>query len=232
MQAKPLKFSALALSALVLAACGKPNTEEKNAELGGSVAVTAKKPVEKAAIKNYDGPFGLTGSIPVAELSKLGFKESESSPGVFLGKPPKPMDDINDYYVFATPAVGVCRIRATYDVPTVNDSGDQLKAKVDQFAEMMAVRYGKHSDKVTYISRDVYRRNPEFWMMALREESVYYAYDWTVNKTEKPLPGDMTNIEVSANATSSGKGYVSIQYTYKNFEACKEELKKKSAANL
>lgn len=189
------------------------------------------KPVESIK-KQYSGPFGLAGGISIEELEKMGFKSVETSPEVFSGMPPKPLDGFKEYFVIALPEIGLCRIRADHNIDVVNGSGDQLKSKADQVAEMMAVKYGKHSTKVVYISKDVYKRNPEFWMLGLKEESVFYAYDWTSGKTQQPLPDDLENIEISARATDIQSGYISIHYTYKNFKDCKSAMKKKQASSL
>ncbi|WUR15680.1 hypothetical protein E7V67_011425 [[Empedobacter] haloabium] len=231
MPVNSIKFIVGAALIFVVVGCqkqeGKPSGATQHV---ADSSAPAPKPAQNKPVRN--GPFGLAGGMSIAELSQLGFKESETSPNVFVGKPPKPLDGITDYSVFATPTAGVCRIRANHDVDLVNDSGDQLRTKVDQYAELMSVKYGKYSTKVNYTGREVYRNNPQFWMMALKEESVFYAYDWSTKKLETPLPDKMANIEVAANAISTSKGYVSIQYTYDNFEVCREEMKKKSATNL
>ncbi|MBD8725734.1 hypothetical protein IFT43_20430 [Oxalobacteraceae sp. CFBP 13708] len=186
----------------------------------------------KIAKKSYDGPFGLAAGISVAELKSMGFEESEVTPGVLRGTPPKPFSEPGEYAIVATPEAGLCRIRATFDVATVNGAGDQIKAKVDQLAETLQLKYGKHSTKIDYISRDVYRRNAEFWMMALREDSVVYAYDWSSGKTEQAMPNRLANIEVVANAIDSSSGFAAINYNFDNREACMTEAKKLKAANL
>lgn len=220
--------------ASALVGCQKQSSTEAKSTVPSENKVhkVAAKAEVKAAGKSYDGPFGLDGSLPVAELERMSFKSSSTSPSVFTGSPPRPLEGTAEYFVVATPDSGICRIRAIVDVPITNGSGDQMKSRVDQFAETMQVKYGKHAAKVDYIGQDVYRRNPQYWMMGLKEESVIYAYDWSAGKTQQPLPEDMENIEISANATSSDAGYVAIQYTYKNFKNCTAEIKKQRAANL
>lgn len=97
---------------------------------------------------------------------------------------------------------------------------------------MMAVKYGKHSDKVDFVKEDVYRRNPHYWMLGLKEESVVYAYDWEAAKIATNLPHMLDNIEIAANASSTSEGYVTVRYTFKNFEKCAEEMRAQKAANL
>lgn len=221
------------VAALTLLGCQKQTTSP-TAETPAPTAQPekSKNPTEAKAIKTYDGPFGLTARMTGEELKTLGFVEVEGSPGLFKGTPPRPLGEPGDYYVVATPKAGLCRIRASYDVNTVNGEGDQIKEKVDQLAEAMSVKYGRHSTKINHISQDVYRRNPEFWMMALREDSVVYAYDWTAGKTEQPMPDGLENVEIVANALTLSSGYAAISYSFDNRKQCMDELKKLKSSNL
>lgn len=228
-----LKIGTVAALLISIAACQKQPSAVTAAP--GVPILEEAAPVKKSPTpvgKAYDGPFGLTGEIPIAELERMEFKPSESAWGVYFGTPPRPMDGVSSYYVVAAPNAGLCRIRATIDVDLVNATGDQLKAKVDQLAEMMKVKYGKHTSLIDLARTEAYRRNPQYWMLGLKEESVIYAYDWSAGKTSQPLPDGLDNIEISANATSTSNGYAAIQYTYKNFKDCTSEMTKQRAANL
>jgi hypothetical protein len=229
---KPLTLiTAIAIASYALTGCQKNQTEAQKAEpTAAPNAAVVAPPLEK--VKSYGGPFGLAAKMSVDELKKIGFTEIESSPGLMAGKPPKPLNEPGDYIVVATPKAGLCRIRATFDVDNVNGSGDQIKTKVDRLAEAMKLKYGKYSEKVVHISQDVYRRNPEFWMMGLKEESIIYAYDWTTGKTEQPMPSGLANIEIVANALSMDKGYAAISYTFDNRDECMDEVARLKAANL
>ncbi|HBI70685.1 MAG TPA: hypothetical protein DDZ22_17270 [Massilia sp.] len=142
------------------------------------------------------------------------------------------MEGIDEYAVLATPETGVCRIMASANVSVVNGSGDQIKEKVDQLAELMATKYGKHSSKTNYLGEDVYRRNPQYWMMALKEDSAIYGYTWKTGKTEVALPTDIDRIEISAGATQSDSGWAQIRYTFKNMDSCMKDSKNRKAASL
>jgi hypothetical protein len=219
---------------VALSGCQKQQAQATSGqEKSGAKTSTQATPTQVALpTKPHDGPFGLAGSLPVAELERMGFKLGGGSPSLYFGKPPKPLQDADSYAVVATPTAGVCRIMAHIEVPVVNGSGDQLKEKADRLADAMQVKYGKYSEKVNYIKQDVYRRNPEYWMLGLKEESVLYAYDWSSGKTEKPLPGDLDNIEIAADTTRLDSGYVSIKYTFKNFGECRKEMEARKADSL
>lgn len=229
------KLSLILLLGIALAGCSKHEDQARTAKAPSHASSTAASiiPQSQVKAKTYEGPFGLASSIPIEELEQMGFKKISGRPDAFFfGTPPKPLQDAEEYAVVATPVAGSCRIIAHIDVPVVNGSGDQLKAKTDQIAEMMALKYGKYSDKVDYIKQGAYRDNPEFWMLGLKEESIYYAYDWTAQKTSKPLPAELENIEVAADAIRISSGYVTIKYTFKNFDACHKEIEAKKSNNL
>lgn len=222
-----------AILCVALIGCNKQGAS--TAAAGQQPSETSSKPKAEPvalAAKTYDGPFGLAGAMSVAELERMGFKSMSEAPNLYIGKPPKPFADAENYAVLATPKTGVCRIMTRVSVPVVNGSGDQLKEKTDQLAETMAVKYGKYSEKVDYIKQDVYRRNPQFWLMGLREDSVVYAYDWSAGKTTKPLPGDLENIEIVAESSSTDSGEVVIKYTFANFKDCRKDMQAKKADNL
>lgn len=225
-----MKWTLVALALASLAAC------QKQPEPGASTASATAKPAPVAASApvpaQHSGPFGLAGGISVAEVERLGFKAAGPTPGVFTGTPPKPLQGFGTYLLVAVPDVGLCRIRADADISVVNGSGDQLKAKADQLAETMAMKYGQHSRKIDYIDKDVYVRNPQYWMVGLQEQSVFYAYTWSAGKTAQPLPDDIEGIEISTSAESTSSGTVGIVYTYKNMDQCRSVMKKHQAANL
>lgn len=228
---KSLLFVVILSTALYGCQKSQPTTQT-----APKVEASVKPPAQTAATpvsaKTYDGPFGLAGRMSIQELERLGFKPMPDRPDLFLGTPPKPLQDAESYAVMASPNVGVCRIMARVPVPVVNGSGDQLKEKADQLADVMQVKYGKYSSKVEYARQDVYRRNPQFWMMGLKEDSVAYAYDWEAGKTTQPLPADLETIEIDTSASDITSGYVVIKYTYKNLDACRKEREKRKANSL
>ncbi len=221
----------LMLITVLLCACAK---QDEVAATSKSVAVApttaeATKPPISTTQKTYDGPFGLSMGIPLTELvGTMGFKGSED-PFFYEGNPPKPVDGLNSYFAIATKKQGVCKIGASIDVTVVNATGDQIKAEADKVAELLELKYGKYTKKHDYAGQEVYKRNPQFWMMALKEEAVVYGYFW--NSTAN-LPNNIKSIGVTSNATSLSSGYISIQYEFNNFKDCQSEFKSKKSSNL
>lgn len=227
-------FPLVLLVPLGLAGCQKhASSGEKGSQPSSpSSHQTAAQTSPAVASKTYDGPFGLAGGMSIAELKRVGLKPIESDESVLVGTVPKPVRGLSSYMVLASKATGACRIQARAHVPIANGSGDQIKAKVDELAEMLTAKYGVHSTKVNYVGPDVYKRNPEFWMLGVKEESVFYAYEWKSGKVTQSLPSDLDAIEVSAGADRTDSGYATLQYTFKNFDACIAANQKQSASNL
>lgn len=225
---------------LALSAC--ENKRDSSLPAARPTAEASTKPVTETPApkvvtpspKTYDGPFGLAMGIPRSELlNALNFKnKDEDKPYQFSGVPPKPVSGFETYALVATDGQGLCRISTLEDVNVVNDSGDQLKEETDKIAETLALKYGKYTKKYDFAHQDVYRRNPRFWMMALREKSVTYVYLWEPAKGSPALPNNLASIEISPGSAESGKGWVRIGYEFTNMSACRDEIKKNKSAQF
>ncbi|MEG2899198.1 MAG: hypothetical protein RR983_02645, partial [Massilia sp.] len=221
--------SILVIALCALLACKKERiVSDIPSSTTPSQVTTAKEPQSE---KTYDGPFGLAAGMSSAELERVGFEAVPGHPSIFKGKPPKPVDGVDEYIVLATPVAGLCRIQAKANVPVANGTGDQVRTEVDRLASLLALRYGKHSLKGDLNDKDVYRRNPQFWMMGIQDQSILYGYTWSSQKTEKPLPNEIAFIEVTAGADSMIAGWGSMVYTFKNFDTCRQENQARAAAN-
>jgi len=185
------------------------------------------------AQKTYNGPFGFAMGISGTELmEQFNLKPVPSDPNLFDGPAPKPLDSIQEYMVLTSPKAGACRIVGMSKVAVVNGSGDQLKAEADRLADLMQIKYGKYTEKVDYIGQDVYRRNSQYWMLGMKEDSVAYAYEWAPKKGAAPLPNQLQSIEISTAAPALDSGYVAVKYTFTNFTECQNERKASKAQSL
>lgn len=220
---------------LLSSGCQKRDANVGSHDSTPAGAISAPKPPPVAAVakKGYDGPFGLAMGILPAELNQaFGFKNTSDRPSQFVGVPPKPVPDFESYFVTATPVEGICILGAIQSLSVVNDSGDQLKQRVDSVAEMLAVKYGEHTEKMDFGSQERYRRNSEYWMMYLMKDAVTYAYSWQTGKKNKSLPNGIDHIEVFASASSLNAGAVIIKYYFQNEKRCAAEKRTQKAENL
>lgn len=229
---------AFTLAAVVglLVGCNKSDAPNKN--LGSDVvpSTTASIAIQPEAppLKTYEGPLGLAMGVPVdVMVGQLKFTPSNAdNPNIYSGTPPKPAPGFDSYFVLATKEQGVCRIGAIAPVDVVNGSGDQIKSETDRIAEMVEMKYGKPTKKYDLALEDVYQRNPEFFMLGLKEDSVTYSYSWVQHPGTATFPNDLAEIEVTAMAVELNKGWVRLLYTFTNDKACNVEVKKQKSSNL
>lgn len=236
---KSVMMLTMAVVVLLQVACSK---SEGRAETLKDVPLastsTASQPTVgqtlKPPLKTYDGPLGLSMGIPVDILTEqLLFKESFSDiPNVYAGVPPKPAPDFDTYHVLATSGQGICRVSAISNVDVVNDNGDQLKSETDRIAEMIETKYGRRTNKFDFATQDVYRKHPQFFLMALRKKAVTYTYTWVNGERNLALPNDLAEIVVQAGASEMGKGWVILTYFFENRTKCDDETKKQKSTNL
>lgn len=192
------------------------------------------KPVIEIPAKTYDGPLGLAMGISIEELSGkvASAKKSESNPNFYTITPPKSVPGFDRFHVLATKEDGVCKIIAVSEVNVVNSTGDQIKSRVNEIAEMVELKYGKPNKKYDFAGQDVYRRNSQFFMMALTEAAVTYGFDWINMKNNATLPNELIEINVFANASKMSEGWVTLDYVFSNFKSCQANIKKMKSSNL
>lgn len=227
---------------VLLCACNKAPTEanQESSKAAGSAgnnsSSASSAPSQKTVLvekKSYDGPLGLKKNITTKELTDVfKFESSKDLPGIYFGTPPKEIDGASEYIVFATEKQGICKIIANIPVSVVNDTGYQLKDAADKIKDLMEIKYGSKTSKNAFFSQDVYERNPQFFMMALREESAFYSYTWDAKKIKGGLPNDLESIVVRIRANKSSSGDVQVMYEFNNLDDCIKESKEKKASNL
>jgi hypothetical protein len=213
------KFRLLILAVIiVMFGCNGDNKPTKQSNLQSPQTLPA------ASKKIYDGPFGLAMGITQAELINMGFKQEEES-WVFTGTPPSASDLFSRYYVHATKQGGLYDIIAITSDFTVNGSGDQVKSKVNEIADLLSQKYGKHSFKLDDSNSDLFTRNPEMWFSGLQDESVRYMYVWKAGHNGTTLPNRIGYIRVEALANTVLSGRARVIYAFTNIDSCQKEIK-------
>ena len=229
----PLKICIIA-AIVMLSGCDSHNPASKN---GGEPSNTSAAKVQgfnkqQGNAAALAGPFGLAKGVTTDQLTNtFGFKAAETVSNVYEGTPPKPVEGLVDYIVLATKHSGVCRIVASTPVAIANDSGDQVKASVDRLAESLKIKYGDMVVKTNYVGSGTFKRNPDMWMIGLKDDSVIYGYTWE-SKAAAQLPNELKSVEVTAQASNSSNAYAKIVYTFNNFDACTKDIKSAQAQNL
>ena len=63
-------------------------------------------------------------------------------------------------------------------------------------------------------------------MMAMRKEERILASSWT-SSASAPLKHDLKQIFLVANARSTDKGYLKLEYAFSNYDLCAQEANQK-----
>lgn len=217
----------LLLTALTLLGCNNKNTTDKE--------IASSKP-ENTPLKAivYDGPFGLKEGLTAKELvEKFNFLEINESEGIFIGTPPKPINGYGTYYLIIGKNTGLCKISAIKNIKDVNGQGDQIKYEARALKDLLALKYGEPSKFYDFSTSDTYDRNPQYWMMGLKEESVFFSYYWNEETSKKiDLKNNIKYIKVETSADSYSSGFVILRYVFNNQIECESEFKKSAADNL
>lgn len=220
-------WTLLALSCALIGCEKQPADLSPRQQIEGHAAAT-----QLDGLGERNGPLGISAGLPVAELRAMNFTASTASPSMFRGRPPKPLEEPAEYYVFATPKAGVCRVVVAIGVSPANGNGDQVKAKVDKLAGLVSAKYGKQSAQENSAREDFYRRYPNMWLAGLKKDSVSYSYTWQAGKTATDLPSKISSVEVTARATADAGAYAELQYTFSNFDECVSEDELRQSSNL
>lgn len=229
----PLKICIIAATVL-LSGCDNHKPTSKNGDESTNVPAAKVESINKPQgnATALAGPFGLAKGVTTDQLTGVfGFKAAETASNVYEGSPPRPVEGLVEYIVLATKHSGICRIVASTPVAVANDTGDQVKASVDRLADSLKIKYGDMPVKTNYVGSGTFQRNPDMWMIGLKDDSVIYGYTWE-SKAATQLPNELRSVEVTAQASNSSNAYAKIVYTFNNFDACTKDIKSAQAQNL
>ena len=144
---------------------------------------------------------------------------------------PKGNSKLTKYDLLITPKAGLCRIISHTDIMYSNSFGDQLISEFKFFEEALTKKYGINK-KYDFVKRDSIWNDPQYWMMGLLKEERYLTVFWNKKDGSNLPQNNIKNISVTAYATSSDKGYISLNYEFLNINECMSEYKESSTDNI
>ncbi|MFB2776804.1 hypothetical protein [Shewanella xiamenensis] len=167
-----------------------------------------------------DGPFGLAMGMTKEMFNG---RLTQAKTGLyFLDKPPIPHDQFESYVVKIGEKSGLCWIKGIGKSIASNGYGLQLKGAFDEFETKLDKRYGIH-ERTDFLMPASIWKDPQDWMMGLVKADRYLMSVWKGEKTS--LPNDLSSIALIAQAESSSSGYLALEYSFSNKEACDTEIK-------
>lgn len=201
---------------------------QTSAKQTAAIPTSAPAPVvEKSEIVAADGPFGLAMGMTVDMFGdQLDLQEN----GIYLlDNPPKPNRKFEKYALKISDNAGLCWIKGIGKDISTNGHGFQVKSEFEELETALSEKYGKPR-KIDFLTAGSIWDDAKYWMRSLQKQDRYLISSWKGGK--KALPYDLSEIDISANATSGDTGYLTVEYAFSNKEMCDEELKKGENAGL
>ena len=159
----------------------------------------------------FAGPFGLDMGMTLDQVkTKTGKNPELVQDDLYRVDPPNKNDMFESYIVQISPKYGIVWIKAVGKDITTNGYGIQLKTAFDNLVSGIERSYGKY-DKTDFLLRGSIWNDPEDFMMGLLRKDRYLMANWEL-KYGSTLPNDIISIGVIATASSSTKGYISLEY--------------------
>lgn len=177
-----------------------------------------------ALCQELDGPFGVPmGASPrdfeCSQLNNLGFFE--------CNRIPRRHPDIIRYVVQSYPETGICWIQGLTSEIDTDSFGASLRLALTRLSAQITEIYG-HGKLNEGLFKNSLWDEPQYWMMGLlRKERVYF-YTWDI-ESGSTLKNGIESIYVGAKPTSTNRGFVAIEFSFRNYNEC-ERLERKARA--
>jgi hypothetical protein len=175
------------------------------------------------------GPFGIEMGQPSSILETNGLNPTPipNYPGYYYVLPKFTHPDFETYLVRIDEDEGVFLIKAIGKDISDNGYGTSIRSKFDELRKSIEGTYGE-SELISFLYPNSIWDEPEDWMMGLRKGDRIHMAQWE-NEDGTTLPGEISEIILAADATSSSEGYLAIEYYGKKYDELSEKAKKKAA---
>jgi hypothetical protein len=179
-----------------------------------------------AAAAYAEGPFGV---VPGTKIEDLNI-EREISPGRFLIEVPRGHSEFEAYFVVASDAQGVCLISGIGKEYDNDRFGVNVRKSFDRIRGQLERRYG--GGRENFFLRDgAVWDSPNEWVMSIRQNERSHQLVWE-RGVNLAAEGSIMEILLTVNASSSDSSYLTLQYRFTNFEACRKELESAEEGSL
>jgi hypothetical protein len=174
----------------------------------------------------FAGPFGLDMGMTIDQIkNKTGKIPELVQDDLYRVDPPNKNDMFEAYIVQISPKYGIVWIKAIGKDITTNGYGIQLKSAFDSLVSSIEKTYGKYKKTDFLMSSSIWK-DPDDFMMGLLRKDRYLMASWN-KESDSTLPNDIVTIAVAATASSSSKGYISLEYYSPSKELADAEKKAK-----
>lgn len=166
------------------------------------------------------GPFGLSMGMKKSDF-KGGLKEI--TPYIYIvNSVPKTHSAFDSYVVIIGPTCGLSKIKAIGKEIKTSSYGVELKRKFDAMEAKLKKTYGKN-ERIDFLRSGSIWDKPRDWMPGIIKKERVLIAAWDKN-TGSTLKGDLENIALGVAGKSSSKGFIVLEYSFTNHNACKAEI--------
>jgi len=163
-------------------------------------------------------PFGIIMGQQAEDLKGVG----TARPFVYSITPLKTHSEMESYVVTATPGQGVCLVRGV-GVDHDNDGyGSAVQRAVGELRRQVEATYGP-GKLFDHLNAGSMWHESNYWIMGILKNERSYQVSWANNSVTN-LPNNVAEILETVVATESEKSYVTLQFKFKNYTACKAEM--------
>lgn len=166
------------------------------------------------------GPFGLNMGMSIKTIDA---KAKQAAPGLFTtSNVPKPHSAFENYALKIGSKSGLCWIKAIGKDISTSSYGLELKSEFEEMRGKLDKAYGKSETTDLLLSGSIWREPNEFMMAMIKKERFLMAV-WSKDKSPK-LKGNLVQIGLIASPGGRDKGYLSVEYSFSNKDACEKEI--------
>lgn len=220
---------------LLVARYGLAVPQSSKVDGASTPVVTTNTPVEpNATLPAGEGPFGLEMGLDRGIVEKMTGKTLTQIPGepnrYRADTLPKTHNEFESYVLNFSSAHGLCSIMAIGRDISTDSFGIAVKSRFSELEEGLSSLYGRPEKSDFLMSGSIWK-DARDWMMAIRKEERILASSWE-SSASAPLKNDLQQIFLIANATSTDKGYLKLEYAFSNYELCQQESKQQKSSAL
>lgn len=166
------------------------------------------------------GPFGLEMGMTLDQIDK---NAKLIAPGKYTTQiVPKPHSSFESYALQIGPKSGLCWIKAIGKDITTNTYGSEVQSAFDEMRKRLGKNYGS-STLIDALYPNSIWNEPKDWMPGLLKKERLLVAKWD-NVSGASLKDNLNMIIMGAGATNREKGYLGVDYHFKNEEECNKEI--------
>ena len=147
-----------------------------------------------------------------------------------LANVPKPHSAFQIYVVQIAPKSGLCSIRAVGNVISTSGFGIELRFEFSKMEGKLKKVYGKHKTSDFLMTGSLWEE-PQYFMMGLLKKDRVLAAFWR-EKEDSTFSDNIKDVTLITNALTTDRGFVAVEYSFTNEEACDSELSAKNDSSL